>query len=293
MSAIPGWPVTPGGRDSSGMTGRPTDRVVRSLFISDTHLGCRHAQAEELLDFLQRYEPQYVYLVGDFLDGWKLSQRWRWTPTYDRILQRLLELRRRGASLCYAPGNHDNFLRAHLGNYFVVDVRDRFVHRAADGRRYLVLHGDQFDTFEKSAPWLSFVASFAYDVMLGTNWLCNKLRGKQHDPYAFCGAIKAQVKALVRHVSDFETQLVDAAHQAGCDGIICGHIHAPRISQLAEIHYCNTGDWVENCTALVEYEDGGFELLRWTGEVIAQLPALPRSAVRPSIPEYEHELVTM
>lgn len=250
-------------------------RVVRSLFVSDIHLGCRHSQAEPFLELLNRFEPRQLYLVGDFIDGWKLKRKWLWLPVYDRILERLMTMKRCGTRLYYTPGNHDSFLRGFLANFGVVEVKDRFVHQAADGRRFLVIHGDQFDSVEQNCQWLSLVAAYGYDVLLSTNWLVNRLRGKKHDPYAFCGMIKGRVKRLVRHVSEFESQLVQSAQQEDCDGIICGHIHVPRITEVEGLTYCNTGDWVENCSALVEYEDGDFSLIRRDGTVIDQLPARP------------------
>ncbi|MEM6330076.1 MAG: UDP-2,3-diacylglucosamine diphosphatase [Planctomycetota bacterium] len=248
-------------------------RAVRSLFVSDVHLGCRHSQAAEFLELLQRYEPRHLYVVGDFIDGWKLRRRWRWPPVYDRVLQRLMALRRGGTRLYYTPGNHDAFLRGFLANFGVVEIQDRFVHTAADGRRFLVTHGDQFDRIENGAQWLSVIASYGYDVMLTANRLANRLRGKKHDPYAFCGAIKRRVKRLVSHVSEFEGLLIENAGKQHCDGIICGHIHAPRIVQVGGLAYCNTGDWVENCSALVEYGDGALELLRRDGRVLDRLGA--------------------
>lgn len=247
--------------------------TVRTLFVSDVHLGCRHSQAEALLRLLERYEPQKVYIVGDFIDGWKLKNRWRWRPEYDAVLRRLMTLKRRGAELYYTPGNHDNFLRGFVANFGLVDVQDRFVHEAADGRRYVVTHGDQFDRVEQNCQWLSLVASYAYDVLLTANWLGNRLRGKKHDPYAFCAAVKARVKRLVTHVSEFEEQLVADARRSRCDGIICGHIHVPRIATLGDVAYLNTGDWVENCSALLEHADGSFELIRGDGRSIDRLPA--------------------
>lgn len=252
-------------------------RVVRTLFVSDIHLGCRHSQAAAFLELLERFEPEKLYLVGDFIDGWKLRTRWRWLPEYDQILRRLMELKRGGTELFYTPGNHDEFLRGFLANFGVIDIQDRFVHEAADGRRFVVTHGDQFDRIEKSAGWLSLVASYAYDVLLSANWLGNRLRGKKHDPYAFCGAIKRRIKRLVKHVSEFEDQLVGSARDAECDGIICGHIHAPRIQQLGDVAYINTGDWVENCSALVELDDGSFDLIRRDGRLIDRLPHRPAS----------------
>ena len=254
---------------------RPS-RVVRSLFVSDVHLGCKHSQAAEFLEMLERFEPEHLYIVGDFIDGWKLKRKWRWLPVYDRILQRMMALKRSGTKLMYTPGNHDSFLRGFLANFGVIDVRDRFIHTAADGRRYVVTHGDQFDRIEQSCQWLSLVASYAYDVLLTANRWGNRLRGKKHDPYAFCGAIKRRVKRLVKHVSEFEGQLVDDARASDCDGIICGHIHAPRIMEIEDVAYLNTGDWVENCSALVEYEDGGFDLIRRDGALIDRLASRPQ-----------------
>lgn len=268
-----------------GKTGQP----VRSLFVSDIHLGCKHSQASEFLALIEQFEPSYLYVVGDFIDGWKLKRKWLWPPCYDRILQRLLVMKRSGTRLLYTPGNHDAFLRSFLANFGVVEIRDRFVHTSADGRRFLVTHGDQFDRVEASMPWLSLACSYAYDAMLTTNRVMNQLRGKKHNPYAFCGAVKRSVKRLVSHVSEFEDLLVENARQEQCDGIICGHIHAPRIVDVDGLAYCNTGDWVENCSALVEYHDGGFELIRHDGTVIDRLSASPRlpsnhsSAAHPTV----------
>ncbi len=253
---------------------------IRSLFISDVHLGSKHSQADELLALLERYRPQYLYIVGDFIDGWKLKTRWRWLPVYDRIIQRLLALKKSGTRLYYTPGNHDAFLRNYLENFGVVDVNDQFVHTAADGKRFLVMHGDQFDEVEQNCQWLSFVATHAYDLLLSANWWVNTLRGKRHDRYAFCGSVKRRVKMLVKHVSDFEAKLVDTAREADCEGIICGHVHSPRIVEVEDIAYCNTGDWVESCTALIELEDGTFDLLRHSGQLLARLMPEESSAER-------------
>jgi len=258
---------------------------VRALFVSDVHLGCRHSQADPFLELLQRYEPEQLYLVGDFIDGWKLKRRWRWTATYDQILRRLMTLRRAGTQLFYTPGNHDAFLRGYLADYGVVEICDRFVHTAADGRRYLVTHGDQFDRVEKRAPWLSFTASYAYDLLLSTNKFVNRLRGKKRNPYALCGAIKRRVKRVVTQVSEFEDLISRSAGKEECDGIICGHIHTPRIAQVGKLIYCNTGDWVENCSALIEYGDGGLELVDQQGRALDRLAAMARgSAPRPAEP---------
>ncbi len=253
----------------------PSGNSVRALFVSDIHLGSKHTQAEDFLELLRQYEPRYLYIVGDFIDGWKLKRRWRWSPVYDQIFQRMMKLKQSGTELLYTPGNHDHFLRNYLTSFGVITIRDRFVHEAADGRKYVVTHGDQFDRVEQNWQWLSLVGSYAYDAVLTTNRWANRLRGKKHDPYALSGLIKRRVKKLVKRLSDYEEQLAQNAREADCQGIICGHSHTPRIEAIDGIAYLNTGDWVENCTALLEYDDGHFELIHRDGTLIDHLPARP------------------
>jgi UDP-2,3-diacylglucosamine pyrophosphatase LpxH len=253
-------------------------------------LGCKHSQAEAFLEFLQQYEPEHLYIVGDFFDGWKLKRRWRWSPVYDRIIKHLLSMSESGTRLYYTPGNHDSFLRPfleHFGVMDLVDLRDEFVHVTADRRRFLVTHGDQFDDIECTAPWISYISSMAYDALLTANWLVSRFGGRSHDPYAFCNSIKRRVKVLVQHVSKFEERWVGSARRHRCHGIICGHIHAPRILEVDDLTYCNTGDWVENCSALLEYDDGSMELVRRDGTLIDRSPAMPPG---PRVPAATHRL---
>lgn len=249
-------------------------RPIRSLFISDVHLGCKHSQAKELLEFLKQHQPKYLYIVGDFIDGWRLKRRWRWLTDYDALLHHLVALRQSGTRLFYTPGNHDSFLRGFLQSLCdvrLVSIRDQFIHRTADHRRFLVLHGDQFDGVEHHAQWLALLGCIVYDALLTLNRFINRLRGKATDPYAFSASVKRRVKWLVRHFSRFESRLASAARNHRCDGIICGHIHVPRIADLDNLIYCNTGDWVENCSALVEFDDGRLELIRYDGTLIGHV----------------------
>lgn len=237
-------------------------RRIRTIFISDVHLGCRHSRAGALATFLESHQPEQIYLVGDFIDGWKLKRVWRWLPEYSRLIHRLLELNQSGTRLYYTPGNHDDFLRQFVYDFGLVDVRDEFVFETADGRQILVTHGDKFDVFEKSARWFSMLLSFIYDAILSANRLASKLQRKhKRSSYAFSAAIKLWCKRFAMFLSDFEKQLVEHAEQLGCDGVICGHIHKPDIRQGDGVTYFNTGDWVEHCTALVEYDNGQMELL--------------------------------
>ncbi|MGE3640357.1 MAG: UDP-2,3-diacylglucosamine diphosphatase, partial [Pirellulales bacterium] len=232
------------------------ERHVRSLFVSDVHLGCRYAQPENFLALLESIRPDELYILGDFLDGWKLSAAWRWMPVYTRIVKRLLQLAKTGTSLFYTPGNHDAFLRCAELRHIIesvglnVKVRDEFVFQALDGRRYLVTHGDRFDLVEMHYQWLSVATSYIYEPILSFNWWTTRALGRQgSSPYAMCAFLKDKVKTAVRFISSFERELFQHARDRGCDGVICGHIHSPKVLSADDMMYLNTGDWVENCTA--------------------------------------------
>ncbi len=246
------------------MHARPSiaTRPIRAIFISDTHLGCRYAQAEALLAFLERHQPHYLYLVGDIIDGWRLRRSWHWEPIYNRILRRLLELSAVGVKVCYAPGNHDSFLRHFLEDFGRLEIADEFIHEGSDGRRYLITHGDQFDNVELRSQWLSIIGSFAYDSLVWLNGVVNRVRrcfGRSHWP--FSATLKQRVKQAVTFVSNFERRLAQHALDRRCDGVVCGHIHTPALREEHGITYCNTGDWVEHRTALLEYDDGTLEVV--------------------------------
>lgn len=238
-------------------------RRIRTLFVSDVHLGCKHAHAEQFLEFLQQHSPEQIFLVGDIIDGWKLRRSLAWHPVFNEILAHLYELAESGTAIYYTPGNHDAFLRGLPWNFSFIRVQDEFVFEAMDGRRFLVTHGDKFDRVECAAGWVSRIAAVGYDVLLSANRCVSHWRQlRPGSEYSLGAVIKRRVKQFVRYISDFERRLVDHARRQGCDGVICGHIHTPAQTEIDGIAYCNTGDWVENCTALVEYETGELALLR-------------------------------
>jgi UDP-2,3-diacylglucosamine pyrophosphatase LpxH len=242
-------------------------RRIRSLFVSDVHLGCRHAHTTEFLEFLHRQHPDRLYIVGDFVDWWKLRKSHAWQQVFNDILARLYELSERGTRIYYTPGNHDAFLRLYSWNFSFIHVADEFVIKLADGRRFLVTHGDKFDRVECAARWVSVLASFGYDALLSANRLWSWLRGQRRSGnVAFSAGVKRTVKQFVRYISDFEQRLADHARAQDCAGVICGHIHTPANADIFGIQYCNTGDWVENCTAFVEYDSGVLELIRYYDE---------------------------
>jgi len=247
----------------------------RSLFISDVHLGSRGAQAELLLDFLRHNEADTWYLVGDIVDGWRLKKGWHWPQSHNDVVQKLLRKVRRGARMIYVPGNHDEFARDYLGHSFGgVEVVDRAIHVAADGRRLLVIHGDQFDVVVRHARWLAHLGDWAYESALALNAHFNRARRALGFGYWSLSAwAKMKVKNAVNFIGDFEDTLAAEAQKRGVDGVVCGHIHHAAIRRIGPIDYMNCGDFVEGCTALAERFDGTFEILRWQ-TILVVAPAL-------------------
>jgi UDP-2,3-diacylglucosamine pyrophosphatase LpxH len=248
-------------------------RHYRSIFISDLHLGTKRAQCQAVLHFLRQTESEYLYLVGDLIDSWSLKKHWYWDQNQNDVIQKLLRKARKGTRVIYIPGNHDENFRDIAGHRFGrVAVLKETVHKAANGKRYLVLHGDKFDSVIYFAPWLAKLGDWAYERLMDLNVVviaCRKFFGFGH--WSLSAYIKHKVKKAVEFISRFEEAVVREAHLRKCDGVICGHIHTPDDRMIDGIHYLNDGDWVESCTALVEHHDGRFEILDWKIEPAAQL----------------------
>jgi len=242
----------------------------RSLFISDVHLGSRGAQADLLLDFLRHNEAETWYLVGDIVDGWRLKKVWFWPQAHNDVVQKLLRKVRRGARMVYIPGNHDEFARDYVGHSFGgVEVMESAIHLAADGRRLLVIHGDQFDVIVRHARWLAFLGDWAYETALLFNAHFNRARRAFGFGYwSLSSWAKLKVKNAVNFIGDFEETLAAEAQKLGVDGIVCGHIHHAAIRRIGAIDYLNSGDFVESCTAIAEHADGTFEILRWQAVLV-------------------------
>jgi len=251
----------------------PKPRHFRALFLSDVHLGTRGCQADLLLDFLRLHDAETVYLVGDIVDGWRLKRSWYWPQSHNDVVQKILRKGRKGARIVYLPGNHDEFLRDYLGSHFGgVEIVDSLVHESADGRRFVVIHGDQFDVVVRNAKWLAHLGDWAYTFALGVNTGFNIARRRLGFGYWSLSAwAKLKVKNAVSFIGAFEQALTTEARRLGADGVICGHIHHAAIHDRFGITYVNTGDWVESCTAVAEHHDGRMEILTWTkpAEVLA------------------------
>ncbi len=247
------------------MDGERAPTHYRSVFISDIHLGTRGCQAELLLDFLRHTSCEQLYLIGDIVDGWRMKGGWYWPQTHNDVVQKLLRMARKGTAVTYVPGNHDDRVRDFCGVHFggVVVARDA-IHQTADGRRFLVMHGDEFDVVVRHAPALALAGDLAYRIVLTLNTHLNRLRRRLGFGYWSLSAfLKSKVKNALQFIDSFEHAVADEAHRRGVDGVICGHIHKAQMRQIGGVTYINDGDWVESCTALVEHDDGRLEIIEW------------------------------
>lgn len=238
---------------------------VRTLFLSDIHLGTKGCQAEKLLDFLRHYEAETIYLVGDIVDGWQLKTGWYWPQSHNDVVQKLLRQARKGVRLLYIPGNHDEFLRDYYGTHFGgIEVAEDAVHVGVDGKRYLVIHGDLFDVVIRHARWLALLGNTAYDTAIWLNTHFNTIRRALGLTYwSLSQWAKLKVKNAVNFIGEYERTLSAEAQRRGVDGVICGHIHHAVIRDQSGLAYINCGDWVESCTAVVEHFNGSFEIVKW------------------------------
>jgi UDP-2,3-diacylglucosamine pyrophosphatase LpxH len=259
---------------SDSLSDETPDRRFRTLFISDVHLGARGSQADRLLDFLRIHDADTIYLVGDIVDGWALKSNWYWPQSHNDFVQKLLRKARKGTSVIYIPGNHDAFGRhfAEL-SFGGIELRKEAIHRTADGRQLLVVHGDLFDGVIQCARWLAFVGDRMYMVALHLNRWLNVVRAQLGFSYwSLSQFLKHKVKNAVNYISDFEVALAQEARRRGVDGVVCGHIHKAEIRSIDGMLYCNDGDWVESLTALVESADGSVSILHWK-EIVGQFDA--------------------
>jgi UDP-2,3-diacylglucosamine pyrophosphatase LpxH len=267
---------------------------VRAIFISDVHLGTRACQADRLLEFLRTYESDHLFLVGDIVDFWAMKRRGiYWSAAQNTLVQKILKRARHHTNVVFIPGNHDEVAREHVGTSFGnIRVLREHVHAAADGRRYLVLHGDEFDGVTKYHRWLAVLGDHAYAFVVRLNILLSWLRrGLGVTGYwSLSGYAKRKVKKAVNFIYDFEESVVRHAKERGVHGVICGHIHAATIREIDGLAYVNCGDWVDSCTAIVEHCDGRMELVRAGLEhALAARPDAAPPPAEPRIPASDPE----
>ena len=248
-------------------------RRVRAAWISDVHLGTRGANAGALLDFLREYEFETLYIVGDLIDIWQLRRGIYWPQEHNDVIQKILRKSRKGTRTVYIPGNHDDLLSKFYGAYGRITVQKHAIHRLADGRRMLVIHGHELDTVVQNVKWLAFAGDVGYQFLLSLNPLINFVRRRSGLGYWSLSAYaKKRVKDAVSFIGRFEEEVVRYAKKFSVDAVLCGHIHSAAIRQFGGVTYYNCGDWVESCSALVEYQDGVVEIVNFH----------PFSAARPA-----------
>jgi UDP-2,3-diacylglucosamine pyrophosphatase LpxH len=255
------------------MGGDPVETLLyRSIWLSDIHLGTKHTNSKFLLDFLKKTQSEYLYLVGDIIDFWKLEAGGHWPHVNNHIMRIILKKARTGTRVIYIPGNHDEVMRKFSGRTIRgVAVQNETVHRTADGFRFLVTHGDEFDCVVQKNKWLAKLGSLAYDFLLEINTVYNTVRSILGLPYKSISAyLKSKVKKIVSFISRYEEFVVCEARKKKVDGLICGHIHQPASKNFQGIIYKNIGDWVESCSALTECFDGSLQIVQWRGRETAE-----------------------
>lgn len=232
------------------------------------HLGNKDCKAHFLLDFLRSTESSYLYLVGDMIDLWAMRRGLFWPEAHNDVIRTILDKARNGTTVVYVPGNHDERFRDYTGMVFGnVAIHRRHVHTTADGRRLLVLHGDEFDSVIRYSKFVAHLGDKAYQLLLKLNRVFNYVRRRCGFPYWSVSAyIKHKVKNAVNIISDFENAIAREARRFDVDGLVCGHIHHAEIAEINGLLYCNDGDWVESCTALVESDDGALQIVHWADE---------------------------
>lgn len=244
---------------------------VRSVFISDVHLGTRACQADRLLEFLRDYPAENLFMLGDIIDFWQISRGGLyWSSDHNTVLQKILRRARHGEKVMFIPGNHDEAIREYAGSDFGgIQIELTHIHEAADGRKYLLVHGDAFDQVTRYYKWVAILGDVLYNLLVRINiwlsWLRRTLRRPGY--WSLAGYAKRKVKTAVSFIFDFEDSVIHHAKESQLDGVICGHIHWANIKDINGLSYMNCGDWVDSCTAIVEHMDGRMELVVWDRKI--------------------------
>nr|WP_320132398.1 UDP-2,3-diacylglucosamine diphosphatase [uncultured Holophaga sp.] len=249
---------------------------VRTIFLSDLHLGTRACQAERLLDFLKVYPAENLFLLGDIVDFWAMQRSQQWDATHNTVIQKLLKRARQGERVMVIPGNHDEALRDYCGSDFGgIRLEREHVYEHPDGRRFLLVHGDEFDHVTLYHKWVALLGDASYNALVRVNlwisWIRRQLGMRGH--WSLAGFAKRKVKRALEYLFEFEGHVLKAARGRGLDGVICGHVHWARVREEGGLLYMNCGDWVDSCTALVEHLDGRFEIIEWGRAVTEEVAA--------------------
>lgn len=226
-------------------------KKIEALFISDVHLGSKGCNAKLLLETLKQYQPNYLFIVGDFIDGWLLKKRHYWTQDFTNVIRKILSYSKNKTKVVYITGNHDDFLRHYTPTEFSdnIQIVDEYT-----WNYYYITHGDLFDGVV-SLKWLGMLGSIGYEIAITIDRFFKKLGYKR----SLSKWAKSKVKNAVKFITNFEDQLAYQANKRNCIGVVCGHIHNPENKFIGGTHYLNCGDWIENNSYLI-YDKGEFEL---------------------------------
>lgn len=243
----------------------PGRLAVRTVWLSDLHLGSKDCQADYLQDFLRRVECETLYLLGDIVDLWAMRRRFLWPAAHQEVLRLIMHKARHGTRVVYIPGNHDEAVREFIGQCFAqVEIAGEACHTTADGRRLLLLHGDVLDV-ERHLGFVSrFAGDAAYDLLMWLHRWANRARKWMKLPYLqLASSIKGRIGYARAAIAVFRRAALAEARRRGFDGVVCGHIHHSEIVEENGLVYCNDGDWIESCTALIEDSCGVLKVLTW------------------------------
>jgi len=245
-------------------------KVWRAIWISDVHLGTPGCKADQLHSFLKAHRCEKLFLVGDIIDGWRISTtKWYWPAEHNRVIRQILRKSEKDdTKVFYIPGNHDEFLREYIAehNFLMgnISVVDEAWHVTARGEKLWIVHGDAYDGVTRHHRWVALLGDAGYQFLLWSNRWFNHMRRVLRLPYwSLSQAIKHKVKSAVSFIFEFEHTVAREARKRGADGVICGHIHHAEKKRIGDISYYNCGDWVESCTALVEDEHGDLQIVYW------------------------------
>ena len=261
-------------------------QALRTVWLSDIHLGSRECRVNLLLDFLRHTRCEQLYLVGDIIDLENLRQDFYWPASHTEALQLLLKKSQEGTRIVYIPGNHDHDLHAAVGSKFGnIEIAAQAIHTTRDGRRLLVVHGDQFDTVVRGRSLGVALGGFACRRLLTLNRFVHWLHDLLDLPYwSLAQHVKARFPGAQGYIERYQNATLAAARSAQVDGVVCGHIHRAAFTEVDGLLYCNDGDWVESCTALVEHFDGRLEIIHWMAERELDPLEADRAARRPRVP---------
>jgi UDP-2,3-diacylglucosamine pyrophosphatase LpxH len=235
----------------------------QTIIVSDLHLGTKDSKAEEFIQFLEEYQTDLLILNGDIIDGWALNRGTKWKKQHTKVISKLLKLSNK-TKIIWIRGNHDEFIQEFIGTHLgSIEIREDYLLNLKNGQKYYIFHGDVIDVFITKYKWLSKIGSIGYDFALWLNRVYNTYRKWRKLPYiSISQKIKGSVKVATNYINDFETTALSMAHKKGCNGVICGHIHQPADTMINGERYLNSGDWIENMSAILIDNNGSINLYK-------------------------------